>query len=475
MRTTLLFAVGILVFSSPALALAQVDRYEVGQRLLRFDKAWDKHHQDPAAKKRALKHLLPVVPAFFAGQWPEAAQLLDKARNTLGSADEPPAAVQWAESLYAEPATRLRAKKADHLMVSVRSFYKTNLKFPDKAQVVLQFFSGDKALLPAVTTTLTELPCSINLPAELPEGDHTLRASFEVAGKVIATEEQTISVVDQLEERLTALKKGLAGLADKKSADSETTRYLASLIAALAKGDTEETNYPAARLLTESEAALKALQDGKAYYGHGKAGQFWLKLPTPQRTFVARLLAPDQAKAEKPLPLVVALHGLGASENMFFEGYGDGLIAKLCRERGWLLLSPRSGYLEFTMPVGAIVDELAKLYPVDKSKVFVVGHSMGAAQAVAEAQARPNLFAGVAALGGSGKITAAAKITKVPVLVGVGTSDFALEGARKMAQQLKDGGVANVVLKEYADVEHIMSVRESLPDAFALFDKAAKQ
>jgi predicted peptidase len=147
----------------------------------------------------------------------------------------------------------------------------------------------------------------------------------------------------------------------------------------------------------------------------------------------------------------------------------------MCQERGWLLVSPRSGYLAFNMPVEAIVDEVARLYPVDRAKVFVVGHSMGAAQAIGAIQEQPKLFAAVAALGGSGKVHAPAKVKDVPFFVGVGDSDFALEGARKLTTALKDGGVAQVQFREYADTEHIMIVREALPEVFPFFETALKK
>src|SRR5262249_49084112 len=148
-------------------------------------------------------------------------------------------------------------------------------------------------------------------PASLPEGDHVLQGRIEVAGKVLHVEEQIISVVDRPKERVQALKNGLAVLGDKaKTTDGQTIDNLAKLVDSLEKGALHETNYPAARLLVEAEAALAAVQAGKNYYGQGKTGQFWLKLATAEGKFNSRLAAPEQAKQGKPLPLVVALHGL---------------------------------------------------------------------------------------------------------------------------------------------------------------------
>ena len=84
----------------------------------------------------------------------------------------------------------------------------------------------------------------------------------------------------------------------------------------------------------------------------------------------------------------VAFHGVGGSENMFFESYGHGAIVDRCRERGWLLVAPKSTAFGGS-PALEIVDELARIYPVDLKRVMLVGHSMGAGQAVAAASKMP--------------------------------------------------------------------------------------
>jgi len=63
----------------------------------------------------------------------------------------------------------------------------------------------------------------------------------------------------------------------------------------------------------------------------------------------------------------------------------------------------------------------------------------------------------------------------VPVFVGVGAKDgLALAGARALNKALDIGGAKKLTYKEYPDVEHMVIVREALPDVFAFFDAAAK-
>jgi dienelactone hydrolase len=104
--------------------------------------------------------------------------------------------------------------------------------------------------------------------------------------------------------------------------------------------------------------------------------------------------------------------------------------------------------------------------------VFLVGHSMGAGQALA--LAANGKFAAVAALGGGGRLSKPAAFAELPTFVGVGDKDsLALAGARALNKALTAANAKAVTYKEYPGVEHLVIVREALPDAFAVFDKVA--
>jgi pimeloyl-ACP methyl ester carboxylesterase len=167
------------------------------------------------------------------------------------------------------------------------------------------------------------------------------------------------------------------------------------------------------------------------------------------------------------------MHGAGGSENLFFEGYGAGHIVAECRKRGWLLVATRSGLAFGTPPpVPVLLDELAKRYPLDPKRAFVVGHSMGAMQTVELVQKYPGKFAAAAALGGGGTVRDAKAFASLPLFVGVGEKDgIALAGARGLNKAL--AGAKNLTFKEYPNVEHMVIVRAALPDVFESFDRAA--
>lgn len=468
-------AVGVLLLATPA--PAQMLRFELGQRLRAFEKDWDTT-PDPAARKRTLEPLKRAINSFFSLNLAEAGRALDDARSALHSADPPSAANRWAASLYLKPAARLIDAADPDLPAEVVALYDAPAGATDKTSSTFKLLVHDKQPTDVPMTSVTPLtpfPRAVRvLLGPAVEGD--FRLLMTVSGQdehSFAARAQTISRVARLKDRLGRLREAAAGLADRPATvEALTLRATTDLLGELAGGATMETNYPAARLLREAEEVADAVKAGRTYYGGRRTGQFWLRLPLPESRYLpVRLLAPEAVKAGKPLPLVIALHGAGGSENLFFDGYGNGLIAQLGEQRGWLVVAPRSaGFFRPPTP-SEVIDAVAKVYPVDRQRVFVVGHSMGAAQAVTMAGQQPELLAGVAPLGGGGQVRPGVKA--LPFFVGCGTEDFILSGARRLARDLEKAGVEQVVVKDYPDVEHLMVVQVALPDVFAWFDKLA--
>ncbi|MCA8965518.1 MAG: dienelactone hydrolase family protein, partial [Planctomycetes bacterium] len=167
--------------------------------------------------------------------------------------------------------------------------------------------------------------------------------------------------------------------------------------------------------------------------------------------------------------LVIAVHGAGGSENLFFDGYGDGEVVRQAAQRGWLVAAPRVGFGQ--LDCAALADALADRFPIDRSRVLLVGHSMGAMQVIGNAMRTPASWAAVAALGGGGQVRASDALKKLPLFVGVGSRDFALGQARALDRSLRAAG-ATSTLREYAGVEHLAIVQLALDDVFGFFERA---
>lgn len=470
MRTA---AVALLALATPV--FAQADRYELGQRMKAFEAAWDAH-PDAAARKRAVAGVGKVTQQFFAFQFGEAGRTLDEARFALESDKPASDDLKWATSLYPDVPKRLVS--GDELTVNLKAFYPVKSKRPDGLSVRFAVGAGKP-----VTVTADRLPQKVSVPLP-PAGDErrredlTLTMEVLLADKPVLKRALLVSVIDAVEtlaERLPAEAK----VVKPPTLESASIVERAELLKDLAKGAIPETDVPAAKRLAEAVLMGRTTKVGQAYFTADRPGDHWVTVPTGDKdTTACRLFVPKGLDAKTPVPLVIALHGAGGSENLFFEGYGAGHIVKLCEKRGWLLVSPRCGLafgLGGSAPVGEIIDKLAERYPIDPKRVFVVGHSMGAAGAVDAVQKYPGRFAAAAALGGGGRVRKPEALSDLPVFVGVGEQDFARKNAKALHIALTDGKAKHVTFKEYPDVEHLLVVREALGDVFDLFDKLAKR
>ena len=117
---------------------------------------------------------------------------------------------------------------------------------------------------------------------------------------------------------------------------------------------------------------------------------------------------------------------------------------------------------------------MAASFPVDRERVLLVGHSMGAAQGLDAVQASPSSFAAFAALGGGRRARKAKELVDVPVFVGAGLMDFGLAGARRLHASLEQAGARRALLKVYPNTEHLMIVQVALPDVFRFFEQALR-
>ncbi len=469
-----------LVLVVAGTAFGQAERYELGQRLKAFEKQWDKT-TDEKLKKKAAEGLPKLTGLFFTGQLGEAGRTLDEARWILEGM-RPSDDEKWAQSLYVSTDTRFVTGEKESFTVAVRAFYPVKTAMPKNLSV---------RTVGAMPIPILELPLRKGIVAPDEGADFTFQVEILLGREKIATREIGMSADGDEKPRVRDKNKGRAkpgpvetALAieqslEKGSLEWATAHDRADLFRNLIKGEVAETDIPAWKLNQQLMSMSMLHAEKKDFFGPDRPGQFWLSIPTGKTTTPARIYVPKprpfvpEGEDDKK-PLVVALHGAGGSENLFFEGYGDGHIVKLCAQRGWMLLAPRSGLSLFGggSPVGELVDELAKRYPIDAKRIFIVGHSMGAMQAIDAVQKYPGKFAGLAAFGGDGRIRQADAFEKLPTFVGVGDKDFMLGGVRKMKQALADGGAKAVTYKEYEGIEHLLICREALPDAFAMFDKS---
>jgi len=440
----------------------------LGVRLKALESRWEKV-DDPAGRKRAATKLTEMHGKFISMRYGEVCRIIDFAMHFLDHEEPPSAGKQWAMSLAATPERRLLDGSAKELSVTLCQVYPVKGAMPKNLEVQLWF--NDRQV---TTVKPTDFPTTIKLPlpalGEFKGLDRKLYVLVD-AGKTVQVSTVGISQVADLQERLSALKKTTEAWTELDTIEKATAFDRSRQLNSLAKGGIEETDVPAASLLDNADAML----DDKPFFTTAKSGQFWTSIPLGQKkTAPVRVYIPRNLDAKKPVPAVVGLHGAGGSENLFFEGYGGGRAIDECRNRGWIFVATRSG-LDFAgaPPVATVLDELARRYPLDAKRTFLVGHSMGAGQAVTLVQKHPSRFAAIACLGGGGIVNDPAPFEKLPVFIGGGEKDFGLGYAKQLRKDLESAGDKHVLFKEYPGVEHMLIARESLPEAFRLFETVA--
>jgi predicted esterase len=477
MRCLLLLLLAVPLLSPVLPAQEKLDpkvaRYELGLRLRELEGAWER--ADPGAKARALEPLLEAVQTFFRFRMADAAEDMDRARLVLEGA-ETAGPRGWASSLVLVPGARLLEVSGEgegsELRVDLRPLYPTGASLPAEARLRVSLLDSEGETL--FVTPLLELEedgeLSLDLSTDgLIAGDHRLRAELCDGEVLLRRVDQTISLVPDAAARLARLGQRLAE-EGPATLERATAERLVGLVADLAAGRTLECDHPAAGMLSEAERLLDC-GDTQALHA-GRPGEFRLRIPLGRGHIDARLAAPPLEEGDGPRPLVVLMHGAGGSDNLFFEGYGRGLAVRLALERGWVAVAPKAP-LFGGVDVPALVDALADRYRIDRERVMLVGHSMGAAQALAAARAEPGRYRALAAIGGGRPSDSDASLASLPVLVATGTEDFARSGAEALAASL-ERAEAPVTYDLRQGIEHLTIVQECLPEVFAFLDDRAR-
>lgn len=466
---TSLLALGLTVGTTQRVS-AQADRHELGVRLKQFEQAWEKQ-TDPTVRKTALVTIPKVTNQFFSLQLGEAGRTLDEARYVLQGSARPTDAVRYLEAIYPTLDKRIVPSATASVTVTLRSFYTVKGEQPKNA-VVEVLCGTDKPIRVALGKLPQTIECPVTPISTTRDQQITMTLQLDEQDVAGFQTTRTLNVMrwQDVEKRLKTVQQAASTIPASPNLEQATLASHAELLLQLAQNTPMETDYPVTQLIAESETFAK--QPLTAYFTPANSGQYWITVPTGKNQLTTcRVLVPTGLKKDHPVPVVIAMHGAGGSENLFFEGYGAGHIVRECEKRGWLLIAPRSGLLG-APPVAAIVEKLAERYPLDPKRMFLVGHSMGAGQAVEVIQQNPGKFKAVALLGGAGRIRKPEAFAEIPVFIGVGTKDqLAFTGAKSLSKALATAGAKNVTDKEYADIEHMVIVREALPDVFAAWDQ----
>jgi len=514
----LLAPILFLQIASASQAQLALDRYQLGRRLERFEKSWQQATEPQ--RTSSTPAMERAVTSFFSLQLAKAGQSLDQAwMDSLGI--PPVEQTKWMQSTrwlldwerpWIAPTADPSNPISNSLRGQLREFYsppsadnseqtnalsnrKWNLKIYRWQQNI-----SDKEQEAAYQTTLTS-PNSLDEPIDiplqnLPPGDY--RANVTIASSTGQPEIlcEAFSIIDQIDARMQAVEQWLESngkiSSNKQSTGQQsnnplanatqisTARFLAKELLKGRKGTATEIDFPWNQLLADFEqiTAPNSEESSRGIQAWAMSpGNKWLQLSREKDSQIARIEVPDcdaitNPQTDKRIPVLIALHGAGGSENMFFETYGAGRLVSLAKSRGWLVVSPRQTMSGLGMDIPTMLDALEQLWPIDRNQILLCGHSMGAAQALAQVSRSPQSFRAVAALGGGGSVRSSEAIKDIPFFVAAGERDFGKPRAKALASQLR-GLNCSVEYREYPNVEHMVIVQAALDELFEFFDKKA--
>jgi len=177
-----------------------------------------------------------------------------------------------------------------------------------------------------------------------------------------------------------------------------------------------------------------------------------------------RMYVPTSYNGSKAFPLIVALHGLGGTEDAFFESYNK-VLPPLAESHGYIVAAPLGYRVDGSYGWGLgnppadpaarrtqdfseqdviqVLQHVRQQYKIDENRIYLMGHSMGAIGTWKIAPKYPDIWAAIAPISGSGAPDTLERIRGVPEIIVHGDADptVNVSGSRAMVAKLQSLGV----------------------------------
>jgi poly(3-hydroxybutyrate) depolymerase len=247
----------------------------------------------------------------------------------------------------------------------------------------------------------------------------------------------------------------------------------------------------------EAQAVATAARTGKNPFAT-KTGDFkrHYLLDTAGEIIPYHMYVPTSYNGSRAYPLIIALHGLGGTEDAFFENY-DKAFPPLAEQHGYIV----AGVLGYRVDgsygwglgnppadpnarrtqdlseqdVMRVLDLARKNYKIDPNRIYLMGHSMGGIGTWKLAPKYPELWAAIAPFSGSGAPATLERIKSVPEFVVHGDNDptVNVQGSRTMVAKMKELGI-EVKYVEVPGGNHGSVVAPNFAGMFDFFDAHRK-
>jgi poly(3-hydroxybutyrate) depolymerase len=341
-----------------------------------------------------------------------------------------------------------------------------------------------------VSRDLRESPLAMELDVSAaPAGPHVLDVQVFDGPRTLSTASLRLWVQRGLDDRLRALEVAAREVPAAVKAD---VRYPGALVREVDRGLRELGTMDVGAAIAAAEEVVRAARGGADPFA-GRKGDFERHYVLDGTTEILpyRVYVPSSYDGSTPVPIVVALHGLGSTEDAFFDSY-QRRVPQLAEKYGYLVVAPLGYRIDGFYGWGAatatdpavrevrerserdvlqVLSRMRRDYRVDDRRIYLLGHSMGAIGAWSIAAKVPSLWAAVAAFAGTGAPATAAHFRDVPQYVVHGDADptVPVSGSRNMVAGMKTLGM-EVTYVEVPGGGHSDVVVPHLAAAFEFFD-----
>src|SRR3954468_14257080 len=230
------------------------------------------------------------------------------------------------------------------------------------------------------------------------------------------------------------------------------------------RGRLELRTFDPERDLAAAEAIAAAVKGGTDPFA-GRTGDIrrHYRLDAANEIIPYRTYVPTTYTGGKAFPLIIALHGLGGTEDAFFDNY-EKKLPPLAESHGYIVAAPLGYRVDGSYGWGLgsppadpntkrtqdfseqdVMQVLARVrqhYKIDDSRIYLMGHSMGAIGTWKVAPKNPDVFAAIATFAGSGAPATLERIATMPEFIVHGDADPTVNvaGSRAMVAKLKTIG-----------------------------------
>ncbi len=303
---------------------------------------------------------------------------------------------------------------------------------------------------------------------DVPDGRYVVSVDVMDSSNTLGTAVLNVVVREGLAQSMQQLEQAAAAAPDALRAE---LLFPVDRVRKINRGDLEVRTFDVASGFAAADSVLAAVRDARDPFA-GRTGDMkrHYLLEPAREVMPYRLYVPTTYSPATPMPVIVALHGLGQTEDSFFDAYGRAL-PKLAEQHGYILVAPLGyrvdgGYgwgvsAAPTDPAARhraamseldVMESLAQvraLYNVDPDRIYLMGHSLGAIGTWKMAARFPGEWAAIGAFSGQGVPSTMSRMAHIPAFVVHGDNDptVAVTGSRAMVQAMKAQGVDHVYLE----------------------------